>query len=59
MKAIICDKCKKVMSDELDLSYVKTIDFSYPLVGHYFSINLCTECKKSFDKIFTDWMQNI
>lgn len=53
MKAIVCDKCKKVVTDEEALKKTTRLDMSTIRAGKYSEIHLCDDC----DSKFYEWLE--
>lgn len=53
VKAIVCDKCKKVIADEKELENVLILDVSTKKVGQFATRHLCIDCKRKFHKWVT------
>lgn len=51
MKAIVCDKCKKVITDSLER--VSKLEFSNEDSGRFSERHLCDDCLKEFVKWIT------
>lgn len=47
MRAIICDKCKKVITDAI--RYVSKLEMSTERDGKYAELHLCSDCVDEFD----------
>ena len=54
MKAIICDKCKKVITDEKEIRDIVRFDLCTNYLGKYDEKHLCDDCKSSF----FDWLKD-
>lgn len=52
MKAIICDKCKRVITNEDELKNIVRLDMCNNYIGKYSEKHLCDECE---DKFYT-WL---
>ena len=48
MKAIVCDKCKKVITDEQIIKDTLKLDLCTKYLGKYSEIHLCDDCKMKF-----------
>ena len=54
MKAIVCDKCKKVMTDEKELKDTLRLDLCTNYLSKFSEKHLCNDCKD----LFCDWIDN-
>lgn len=48
MKAIVCDKCKKVITEEKEIRDIVRFDLCTNYLGKYDEKHFCDECKKAF-----------
>ena len=53
MKAIVCDKCEKVITDEKELKNLVRLDLCTNYLNKYGEMHLCDDCKKKF----FDWFK--
>lgn len=49
MKAIICDKCKKIITEEKEIKDLIRLDLCTNFVGKYSEKHLCDKCKVKFN----------
>ena len=54
MKAIVCDKCKKVITDEEKLKHTTRLDMYTNNLGKYSEKHLCEDCRSGF----YDWLKD-
>lgn len=50
MRAVVCNKCKKVITDEKIVKDTLRLDFCTEKVGKYAEKHLCDECKEELYK---------
>ena len=48
MRAIVCDKCKNVITDTI--RYVSKLEMSTERDGKYSELHLCDDCVEKFNK---------
>lgn len=54
MKAVVCNKCKVVITDESKLKDITGLKLFTPYLGIYDEMHLCDDCKSDF----WDWINN-
>lgn len=54
MKAIVCDKCGEVITDEEEMKDLLRLDFRTAYVGKFSETHLCDKCKDLLYK----WIEN-
>jgi uncharacterized protein with PIN domain len=54
MKAVVCNKCKAVITDESKLKDTIGLKLWTPFLGVYDEMHLCEDCKSDF----WDWISN-
>ena len=53
MKAIVCNKCEIVITDEKKLQNITRLDMCTAYLGKYSEAHLCDNCKSEFH----DWLK--
>lgn len=54
MKAIVCDKCKKVITDEKEIESIMRLDLCTNYLSKFGERHLCDDCKSKF----YDWLKS-
>lgn len=54
MKAIVCDKCKKVITDKKELKDTMRLDLCNDFSGKFGEKHICNDCKS---KLY-NWFKN-